>query len=189
MTIISQVGWFDVESQNAKNLDTESKTAESQGDFKTASRKAKQVVDTYLTVLEKFKSSKQPDREGTETLESMIASAIDRAKLLDTRAKASAEHQRAEAEARKRNVTAELLATEDTYHRRLQRMRAGYLEPLEAELRCLRPLLSREQLAGVFGNIDDVLQHSAALLHDLRLALGPHDAAAAAGGGQLRFGP
>ena len=37
-------------------------------------------------------------------------------------------------------------------------------QPLEAELGCLRPLLSRDQLAGIFGNIDDVIQHSAALL-------------------------
>ena len=149
------------------------------------------LATTYQTI---FDSPNKPlDSDSTATLRSLIAAAIDHAKAIEAREKASAELQRAEVEARlakKRNVTAELLATEDTYHRRLQRMRTGYLAPLEAELRCLHPLLSREQLAGVFGNIDDVLHHSAVLLHDLRLALAPdspQDVVATASG-RLSFG-
>jgi hypothetical protein len=191
---ISKIIWFDGNARAAKDLKLEIQSAESVGDLKTAGRKARQLETTYQTMLDS--SNRPDDSDSTATLRSLIAAAIDRANALEARAKAGAEQQRADMEARlarKRNVTAELLATEEAYHRRLQRMRAGYLDPLEAELRCLRPLLSREQLAGVFGNIDDVLQHSAAFLHDLRLALAPdspHDAVAAASdGGRMRFGP
>jgi hypothetical protein len=172
----------------------ECKSAESLGDLKTASRKARNLATTYQTILDSAHCPRESD--SAATLKSLIDAAVHHAKALEARSKATAEQHRAEVEVRqatKRKVTAELLATEDAYHRRLQRMRVGYLEPLEAELRCLRPLLSREQLAGVFGNIDDVLQHSTALLHDLRLALAPDSpqdiVATANDSGRLRFGP
>ena len=185
--------WLDCDTQKTKDLNAEIDSAESLGDLKTASQKARMLATTYQTML--GSPNLPPDNDSTATLRSLIAAAIDHAKAIEAREKASAELQQAQVEARpekKRKVTAELLATEDAYHRRLQRMRAGYLEPLEGDLRCLRPLLSREQLAGVFGNIDDVLQHSAVLLHDLRLALAPDSpqdhVATANDSGRQRFG-
>jgi hypothetical protein len=181
----------DCKTQTAKDLDVESTSAESLGDLKIASSKAWKLATTYRTILDS--PNCPPDSDSTTTLKCLIAAAIDRAKAIEAREKASAD--RAEVEARlakKRNVTSELLSTEEAYHRRLQRMCAGYLKPLEAELRCLRPLLSREQLAGVFGNIDAVLDHSAALLQDLRRALAPDSpqdvVAAADDSGRPRFG-
>ena len=193
----SQIECFEVESQNAKNLEAECKEAERQGDLETASIKARAITESFLKVLGKFKSPRQPvDSDGTETLKSMLSLAVERAKLLVMRAKSSTEQQRAKAEASKRAATAELLTTEDIYHRRLQRMRNSYLDPLEAELCCLHPLLSREQIAGVFGNIDSVLQHSAILLNELRLALNglnpdspQDDVATTNDSGRPRLGP
>ncbi len=172
----------------------EKRSAEITGDLQTASCTAMKLAATFQTMLDS--PNRPPDSDSTTTIRNLIAAAVDQAKALEARSKASAGLQCAEVEARltlKRKVTAELLTTEDAYHRRLQCMRAGYLEPLEAELHCLRPLLSREQLAGVFGNIDDVLQHSATLLHDLRLALASDSTqdivSTANDSGRLRFGP
>jgi hypothetical protein len=192
-------------ARRAEGLAAEGEAAEARGDLEAAALKARAVASCYLSVMETLPtlpSSGQPaDREGAAAVRSLIATAIDRAKSLDARARAAgAERRRAEAAVRRQRAMAELLATEEAYHARLQRMRAGYLEPLEAELRCLRPLLSRAELDALFGNLDHVLQHSAALLEDLRPALASdsqHHAPAnpaqagggGGGGGHLRFGP
>jgi hypothetical protein len=194
--ILSKSDWFEIETARAMSMVAESKEAEFKGDFKAASSKARAVANCYLSIMEKLSTSSQPaDREYQETLKNMISSTIDRAKSLAILATGE-EQLHVAAIARHRQAMVDFLATEEAYHARLLSTRRIYLEPLEAELRC-RPLVSRENIDVIFGSIDLMLQHSVALLDDLRPAIASESLQAApdtsggggGGGGHQRFGP
>eukprot|EP00292_Cryptomonas_paramecium_P004790 CAMPEP_0113723062 /NCGR_PEP_ID=MMETSP0038_2-20120614/38164_1 /TAXON_ID=2898 /ORGANISM="Cryptomonas paramecium" /LENGTH=501 /DNA_ID=CAMNT_0000652509 /DNA_START=163 /DNA_END=1668 /DNA_ORIENTATION=- /assembly_acc=CAM_ASM_000170 len=71
----------------------------------------------------------------------------------------------------KRNTLLELLNTEERYLSRLRRAKDAYRIALEQELNFVEPVISRDEIEQLFGNVDEITAHSSELLEGLRSSL------------------